>query len=191
MPQIILPILNQCLFRLIQKVKRATFLMNNNEMSESVNVLSEPLLFSYVLKRPLSSSPQFLLGFMGSLSLLCLIIAIAWAYMGATWVLVFAVVDVLALTAAVIWCFRHSMDKERIVLSKNTLSIEREVAGRSESWIMQRFYVRLSSIEVSLGPFKSPRLKVSAQDQSVVLGGFCHSSAIKQLEKQLKLALRD
>jgi uncharacterized membrane protein len=159
-------------------------------MSELASVSSEPLLFSFVLKRPLSSSPQLLLGFMGSLSLLCLIIASVWAYMGAAWVLVFAVIDVLALTAAVIWCFRHSMDKERIVLSQNTLSIERQVAGRSEIWTMQRFYVRLSNTEVSLGPFKSPRLKVSAQDQTVVLGGFCHSSAIKQLETQLKLALR-
>ncbi len=155
---------------------------------ETTDALEKPV-FSFVLKRPLSSSPKLLLGVMGSLSLVCLSIAIAMAFMGAAWVLVFAVVDVLALLAAVTWCVRHAMDKERVELTANTLSIERRLAGRTEQWIMQRFYVRLSVVQVPFGPFKSPRLQVSAQNQHVVLGGFCHTSAIRQLERQLKQAL--
>ncbi len=147
-------------------------------------------LFSFVLKRPLSASPKLFLGFMGSLSLICLFIASAWAYFGARWVLVFAVIDVLALAAAMVWCVRHAMDYERVVLTRNTLTIERQLAGRVEQWSMERFYVRLNSIQVSLGPFKSPRLQVSAQQQTVVLGGFCHTAALKQCEQRLHAALK-
>jgi uncharacterized membrane protein len=151
---------------------------------------NEQTIYSAVLKRPLSSSPKLLLGFMGSLSFVCLVIASAWAYVGATWVLVFALVDVLVLLAAVVWCVRHAMDFERINLTENTLTVERQLAGRLDQWAMQRFYVRLELIEVSIGPFKSPRLLLKAQQQSVVLGGFCHTAALRQLDCQLRLALK-
>jgi uncharacterized membrane protein len=151
---------------------------------------NEPTLFSYTLKRPLSCSPKLLLSFMGSLSFICLAIASVWAYLGAHWVLVFAVVDVLALTAAVIWCVRHALDQEHIVLTANTVAIERQLAGRIEHWSMERFYVRLNRKQVSLGPFNSPRLEVSARRQGVVLGGFCSAAALRQLETQLKFAMQ-
>jgi uncharacterized membrane protein len=127
---------------------------------------------------------------MGSLSVICLLIASAWAYFGAHWVLAFAVIDVLALAAAVVWCVRHATDYEKVLLTESTLIIERCTCNQVEQWSMKRFYVRVNQIEVPTGPFKSIRLKVSAQQESVVLGGFCHIAALKQCEKQLKLALK-
>ena len=117
-------------------------------------------------------------------------IASVWAYLGARWVLVFAVVDVLALGAAALWCIRHSMDFERVTLTANELLVERQTAGHLESWALARFYVRLQPTLYALGPFKTPRLQLSARQQVVVIGGFSHSAALRSLEIALRRALR-
>lgn len=148
--------------------------------------LSNLKLLEISLKRPLSSSPQFFIGFMLSLSLFCFGIASFLAWLGATWVIVFALIDIAALCAAVIWYVRHALDVETVTLTHDNLTVERHIAGRVEKWSMERFYVRLQIIHVKSGPFVSPRLRISARLQNVVLGSFCHSAQLLRCEKLLR-----
>lgn len=147
-------------------------------------------LFTATLKRPLSSSPRLFLGFLGSIALVCLLIASAWAYVGARWVLVFAVIDVLALGWAAVWCVRHAMDFERVRLSADHLEIERQCANHTERWLLPRFYVRVALHNAQPSLFKKPRVCISAQGETVLLGAFSHTAALLQLSVGLKQALK-
>lgn len=152
---------------------------------------STVVLFSATLKRPLSSSPRLFLGFLGSIALVCLLIASAWAYLGARWVLVFALVDVLALAWAAVWCVRHATDFERVSLSHDTLEIERQCANHNQRWELPRFYVRVALHNTRSSFFKNPRVHITAQGKTIVLGEFCHTAALIQLSAGLKLALKN
>ena len=78
----------------------------------------------WLLKRNCSATPRQMVGFYASLCALSLVIGTAFWLQGATRVMPFAWVELVACGAALLICSRHASDSERIRLQPRRLTDE-------------------------------------------------------------------
>lgn len=144
-----------------------------------------PLGVEWKLKRNCSVSPAQMCGvlvFLGSVSLL--VAAFFWMQ-GATLVLPFAVLEVLALAIAVVVFAKHAADVERISLAGGRLVVELESGGKFERAEFAREWVR---VEPQSGD--GSLIHVSGQGRTVVVGRHVRADLRPLLAREIRQALR-
>ena len=139
----------------------------------------------WLLKRHCSLTPAQLGWFYASLCLVSLAIAAFCWSRGATMVLTFAVMELLAVGAAFLMYSRHAADAEKILLLDGQLVVELESAGRTQRAEFNREWVR---VEPKYGD--GSLIEVSGQGRSVRVGRHVRPELRPMLAREIRAALR-
>ena len=139
----------------------------------------------WLLKRNCSVTPAQLLGLYVSLCVVSLGIAGFFWSQGATMVMPFAWLELVAVGAAFRVYARHATDGERIVLQGGQLVVELENAGRFERAEFNREWVR---VEPKNGD--GSLIEVSGQGRSVRGGRHLRPELRPALAREIRHALR-
>lgn len=97
----------------------------------------------WLLRRNCSVSPGQLGGVFVALAFVSMLVAMLFWFMGATLVLPFAAVELVALAAAFLVHARHATDRECIRFTAGQLVVEQELAGRILRCQFARHAVRI------------------------------------------------
>jgi uncharacterized membrane protein len=139
----------------------------------------------WLLKRNCSMSPRQLLGVYGVFCVLALGIASGFWLHGATLVMPFAWLEVLAVGAALGVYARHAADAERINLRGGRLTVELACGARIDRVDFRPEWVR---VEPQHGD--GSLIELSGQGKRVVIGRFVRPEMRRQLADELRWALR-
>jgi len=139
----------------------------------------------WLLKRHCSVTPAQLGWLYVSLCVMSLGIAAFFWAQGATLVMPFAWLELLAVGAAFLAYARHATDGEKIVLQGERLVVELETAGRTQRAEFNREWVR---IEPKDGD--GSLIEVSGQGRSVRVGRHVRPELRPALAREIRCALR-
>ncbi len=139
----------------------------------------------WLLKRHCSVTPAQLGWFYVSLCVVSLSVAGFFWLQGATLVMPFAWLELLAVGAAFLVYARHAGDLEKIVLQGGQLVVELETAGRRQRAVFNREWVR---IEPEDGD--GSLIEVSGQGRSVRVGRHVRPELRPALAREIRWALR-
>lgn len=114
---------------------------------ERAVVARESAAHSLCIQRNCSASPRLLLTVLGVLSMVSLLIGIAFWFMNAPWVLFFSGVEVLAVGVAFVVHARSATDSDTLVWTANSLQISQERRGQIQHFIFNRSFVRVGMTE--------------------------------------------
>lgn len=139
----------------------------------------------WVLKRNCSLAPRQLIVVFASLCVLSLAIAAACWAAGATLVLPFAWLELLALGVALYAYAQHATDRERIALSSGRLVVEHEHGGRIDRAEFRPEWVRVE-------PCSDDRslIELSGQGQRIAVGRYVRPELRRGLAQEFRRALR-
>jgi uncharacterized membrane protein len=137
------------------------------------------------LRRNCSITPVQLGGLYASLCAVSLGIAGYFWLQGAPLVLPFALLELLAVGAALFVYARHAVDGERIALIGSQLVVELDRAGKTERFELNPAWLRIepSADERSL-------VELSAQGRRVQVGRFIRPELRTLLAKEIRVAVR-
>ncbi|MFC5496019.1 DUF2244 domain-containing protein [Caenimonas terrae] len=140
----------------------------------------------WFLQRNCSVTPAQLAWLYVSLCAVSLGIGVVFWWHGATLVLPFAWIELVAVGAAFVVYARHAADGERISLQGRQLVVELENAGRLERAEFDREWVRVepSAADRSL-------IEVSGRGRSVNVGRYVRPELRPALAQEIRRALRD
>jgi uncharacterized membrane protein len=138
----------------------------------------------WLLRRNCSMTPAQLVAFYLSLSAWSLAIAGAFWWRGATLVLPFAGVEILAVGAALFVYARHATDRERVVLEPGRLTVECTIGHRTDQADFAPAWVRIE-------PEHGDRslIELSGQGQRISVGRFVRPELRRALADELRAAL--
>ena len=141
--------------------------------------------FHWFLQRNCSVTPAQLAWLYVSLCVVSLGIGTVFWWHGATLVLPFAWIELVAVGAAFVAYARHAADGERISLQGRQLVVELENAGRLERAEFDREWVRVepSAADRSL-------IEVSGRGRSVNVGRYLRPELRPVLAQEIRRALR-
>jgi len=139
----------------------------------------------WLLKRNCSITPRQMAGFYVSFCVLSLGIAAMFWTQGATLVLPFAWLEVLAVGVALVLYARHATDRENIRLQAGRLTVE-HVSGRTTH--RAEFAPAWVRIEPEHGD--GSLVELSGQGQRIAVGRFVRPELRRQLADELRWALR-
>ena len=137
----------------------------------------------WLLKRNCSLSPAQLATWFGLLASLSLLIALAFAMMGAWLVVPFAVLEISALGLAFFMFGRHAADYERIVAQPGKLTIETSLGPR-----VDRIEQRADWFRVEYSGRPRDLVQVVTARQALPVGRFAPASARPLLASELSRA---
>jgi len=139
----------------------------------------------WLLRRNCSMTPTQLVAFYLSLSAWSLAIAGAFWWHGATLVMPFAGIEILAVGAALLIYARHSGDRERVILSPGRLSVECTVGRRVD-------HVDFAPAWVRVEPAHGERslIELSGEGKRIAIGRFVRPELRRALADELRGALR-
>ena len=138
----------------------------------------------WLLRRNCSMTPTQLLAFYLSLSAWSLAIAGAFWWRGATLVLPFAGVEILAVGAA-LWVYaRHAADRERLTLEPGRLTVECTIGLRTDQAAFAPGWLRIE-------PEHGDRslIELTGQGQRIAVGRFVRPEQRRALADELRAAL--
>ena len=138
----------------------------------------------WLLRRNCSMTPTQLIAFYLSLSAWSLAIAGAFWWRGATLVLPFAGIEILAVGAALYVYARHAADRERVTLEPGRLTVECTIGLRTD-------HVAIAPAWVRIEPEHGDRslIEVSGQGQRISVGRFVRPELRRALADELRVAL--
>ena len=139
----------------------------------------------WLLKRNCSLAPRQLLTFYSTLCLLSLAIAGFFWLHGATLVMPFAGVEMLAVGALLLLYARHAADREVIQLLPGRLTVERVSGPHIEQVEFAPAWVR---VEPETGD--GSLIELSGQGRRIAVGRFVRPESRRQLADELRWALR-
>ena len=139
----------------------------------------------WLLKRPCSLAPIQLAWSYVYLCLISLGVAAFFWVRGATLVMMFASVELLAVGVAFLLYSRHASDVEKIVLREGQLVIELETAGRTQRAEFNREWVRVEPRDGD-----GSLIEVSGQGRSVRVGRHLRPELRPALAREIRFALR-
>jgi uncharacterized membrane protein len=139
----------------------------------------------WVLRRNCSMSPRQMLAVFLSLSALMLLIAGFFWWHGATLVLPFAGIEILALGVALVVHARHVGDRETLTLQDGLLQVEHWRGRRVERMAFRALWVR---VEPQHGD--DSLVELSGQGQRMHVGRYLQRTARSALAQELRRALR-
>ena len=139
----------------------------------------------WLLRRNCSMTPMQLVAFYLSLSAWSLAIAGAFWWRGATLVMPFAGLEILAVGAALVAYSRHAGDRERVILSPGRLSVECTVGRRTD-------HVAFAPAWVRVEPAHGDRslIELSGEGKRIAIGRFVRPELRRALADELRAALR-
>lgn len=138
----------------------------------------------WTLRRNCSVTPKQTLHVFGLLSGVSLWVAGFFWSQGATLVLPFTVVELVALGAAFLVYARHATDRERIFLTVDCLVVEQESAGR-----MCRIEFARSTVRVEHRMNRDRLIEVHGGGQAVLLGRYLRAELRPTLAREIRMAL--
>lgn len=136
------------------------------------------------LKRNCALTPQQAGWFFLLLCVLSLSVGLFFWQMGATLVLPFAALELVAVAIAFLLYARHALDGECIRLGRDCVVVEREMAGRLERTEFARDRVRVSS-QAGQGSL----IEVCVGERCVTVGRFLRADLRPALAKEIRQAL--
>lgn len=146
--------------------------------------VGEPAV-QWLLKRNCSTTPHQMMGFYASLCIVSLVIGTFFWLQGATLVMPFAWLEIVAIGAALLVYSRHATDRECIRLSRGRLTVERVSGRRVERAEFSPAWIRIE-------PQHGARslIELSGQGQQIAVGRFVRPELRRQLAEELRWALR-
>jgi uncharacterized membrane protein len=139
----------------------------------------------WVLSRNRSLSPAQLLRFYLSICGVSLAIAAAFAWHGATVVLAFAGLEMVALGAGFLVYARHATDTDTVTLAGQTLAVEQIDGGKSHC---ESFRAEWVSVEPAHGD--GSLIEISGQGRRMRVGRFLRPEHRTAFARELRTALR-
>ena len=139
----------------------------------------------WFLRRNCSVTPAQLGLMYISLCVVSLGIGTAFWFQGATLVLPFAWIELMAVGAAFLVYARHATDGERIYLTGPQLVVELDNGGKLERAEFRREWVR---VEPRMGD--GSLIELSAQGRSINVGRFVRPELRPALAREIRMALR-
>jgi uncharacterized membrane protein len=139
----------------------------------------------WFLRRNCSVTPKQLMWVYLSMCVLSLGIGTLFWVNGATFVLPFAWIELLAVGIAFVVYARHATDGERIYLDGSQLVVELEQAGKLERKSFKREWVR-----VEPGAGDRALIEVSGQGRSIEVGRYVRPELRPDLAREIRRALR-
>nr|WP_315464788.1 DUF2244 domain-containing protein [uncultured Rhodoferax sp.] len=139
----------------------------------------------WFLKRNCSLTPLQLLWAYLSLCAVSLGVGLFFWFQGATLVIPFASLELIAVGVAFLGYARHSTDGEHISLQENRLVVELEYAGRLERAEFQRGWVR---VEPRVDD--SSLIELSERGRVIRVGRYIRPELRPQLAREIRSALR-
>jgi uncharacterized membrane protein len=136
------------------------------------------------LRRNCSLTPRQMLGFYLGLSGVSLGVAGIFWWLGATLVMPFAWIEVLALGTALLVHARHVTDRESIRLEGGSLTVERACGPRTERCEFCTEWVRVSPTRGD-----GALIELSERGKKVVVGRFVRPELRGQLAEEMRWAL--
>jgi uncharacterized membrane protein len=139
----------------------------------------------WTLKRHCAMTPRQMLGCYGFVCALSLLVAGGFWSQGVTMVLPFASLELLALGVALLLYARHAGDRDRIVLNRRGLVVERSCGAKVERVEFLPEWVRVEPLagDQSL-------IELSGQGRCITVGRLVRPELRRQLAQELRLALR-
>ena len=139
----------------------------------------------WLLKRNCSTTPHQMMGFYASLCIVSLLIGTFFWLQGATLVMPFAWLEIVAIGAALLVYSRHATDRECIRLSRGRLTVEHVSGRRVERAEFSPAWIRIE-------PQHGGRslIELSGQGQQIAVGRFVRPELRRQLAEELRWALR-
>ena len=139
----------------------------------------------WLLRRNCSMTPLQLLAFYLSLCAWSLAIAAAFWWRGATLIMPFASLELLAVGAALFVYARHARDRERVVLEPGRLTVECTLGNRTDQVDFAPAWVRVE-------PAHGDRslIEISGEGKRVAIGRFVRPELRRALADELRAALR-
>jgi uncharacterized membrane protein len=139
----------------------------------------------WLLRRNCSMTPIQLVAFYLSLSAWSLAIAGAFWWRGATLVMPFAGIEILAVGAALLVYARHAGDRESVILRPGRLSVECTVGRRTDQIEFAPAWVRVE-------PAHGDRslIELSGEGKRIAIGRFVRPELRRALADELRAALR-
>jgi uncharacterized membrane protein len=139
----------------------------------------------WTLRRNCSMAPRTLLTIYGSLCGVSMLIALMFWHLGATMVMPFAWLEMLAVGAAILVYGRHAADRESICLRREALCVEC-ACGRQ----VERVEFRPEWVRVEPELDDRSLIELSGQGRRVAIGRFVRPELRRQLADELRWALR-
>ena len=139
----------------------------------------------WVLKRNCSISPRQLAMVYAALSSVSLAVAVLFTLHGAWYILGFAVLELAAVGLAFFHYGRHATDRERIVLSADTLLIELIQAEQASP-----HRLNLRTVRVQMPDAHRGLIAIEAADVRVEIGRFLTSWRRREFARELVQAIR-
>jgi uncharacterized membrane protein len=137
------------------------------------------------LQRNCSMSPRQVGLAYGLLGAFVLAIGLAFALAGAPLVLVFAMLENVAVAGALLHYARHATDFEHIALSGERLLIERTCAGRASAVVLEPCWTR-----IALPSRRCALIVLASRGVQVEVGAFVSEEVREQVALDLRRALR-
>jgi len=139
----------------------------------------------WLLRRNCSMTPLQLVALYLSLCAWSFAIAGAFWWRGATLVMPFAGIEVLAVGAALLAVARHARDRERVVLEPGRLTVECTLGSRTDQ-------VEFAPAWVRVEPAHGDRslIEISGEGKRVAIGRFVRPELRRALADELRAALR-
>ncbi|MEI7465959.1 MAG: DUF2244 domain-containing protein [Burkholderiales bacterium] len=139
----------------------------------------------WLLKRNCSMAPKQLFAVFGALCVLSLTIASYFWWQGATVIMAFAWVELLAVGTALLVYSRHAADQENIALRKGRLTVAHTSGNTIET---AEFAPEWVSVEPVTGD--ESLIEVSGQGRRIEVGRFVRPELRRQLANELRHAVR-
>jgi uncharacterized membrane protein len=139
----------------------------------------------WLLRRNCSATPRQMLMFFGSLCALSLGIGLFFWLQGATLIMPFAWIEVLAVGCALLVYARHATDTENIRLQPDRLTVE-YVSGRH----VQRVEFAPEWVRIEPKHGDHSLIELSGQGRRIAVGRFVRPELRRQLAEELRWTLR-
>lgn len=140
----------------------------------------------WLLKRNCSVSPGQVLAFFASIGVVSLVIATAFWLHGATFILPFTCLELLALAVALLVYARHAGDHERVCLNDGRLIVERRDGNAVERWEWPAERVQIDCRLVAGG---TGLIEFSGQGRRAEVGRHVRAELRRPLAREFSRAL--
>ena len=141
--------------------------------------------WQWVLRRNCSISPRHLALSYAGLCAVSMVIAVGFAWAGATAVLAFAGIELLLVGAALLVYARHACDGDTLTLAGQSLAVEQAQGSR-----VQRTEFRAQWVSVEPSHGEGSLVELSGEGQRICVARFVRPEMRAALAKELRAALR-
>jgi len=145
-----------------------------------------PVRCEWLMKRNCSLTPRQALLVYAFLSAATLAVALVFTLRGAWMVLAFALIESVAVGAALLYYARHALDQECIRLGEGWLLVERRDGARRMECRLDPHHTRVSLADLGMRTL----IVLEARGQRVDVGRHLTPPARLEVARQLRLALR-